>query len=392
MFGQYVLLEKLGAGGMAEVFRAERRGSGDFVKSLAIKRILRQVAANPRFVERFADEARIAASLEHRNIVSIHDFGQVDGQLYIVMELVEGWNLAQVLERLRAEHRPLPLRHALYLALEICKGLQAAHGRVVDGKAAPVAHRNVSPQNVLVSLFGEVKLGDFGLAQAVTHLEGRLGAPADPRADIFDLGAVLYELLTCQKPEATAAPPPGTLRPKLPPEVDALVMRALERDPAAGYQGIKWLGLDLSRFLLATRLDAGAAGLAELLRSLFPERFQEASPEPAGPQASGATLTRKVAKELGALVGEDSSAPARALVRPADDDAPATLPGQTQGQLVHLVKELAAHVTNSEEVSLWVQTALLARLSLVSSRPSPKRDRILRALVKAARGEAMDAS
>lgn len=414
-FGAYHLLEKIGSGGMADVYRAERRGVSGFVKTVAIKRMLPHLASNEHFVKMFIDEARIAASLDHSNIVSIHDFGQIDGQLFIVMELVEGWNVAQILKQLRTEQRLLPLRHALFIVLELCKGLQAAHARTVGGRPAPVIHRDVSPQNVLVSTVGEVKIVDFGVAKTavrlsetqVNSIKGKLaymapeqasGAEVDPRADVFSTGIVLHELLTCHrlftgKHEAEMLlkvlsepiAPPSKTRSKLPPEVDAIVMKALDRDLSRRYRTIAELGRDISAFLLSTRLEAGPVELSDFLRGVFPAQFAAIAPAPPAPHIAGdgIALTRIVANEIGQL-GADLEVPG--LVRPNPGDTPATIPGHTQTQLVRLVKDLAGEVATLDDVSLWVQVALLARLGLISSKATEKRDRVINALANAARG------
>lgn len=414
--GDYLLADRVGFGGTADVFRAERHGRGGFVTVVAIKRILPHLVADKEFVRAFIDEARIAASLSHANIVSIYDFGIAENQLYLVMEYVDGCSLLSALERLRAAARPVPLRHALLVALEVSKGLHAAHSRVVGGVTAPAVHLDVSPQNILISRHGEVKLTDFGIAKALRSLSGpdaetveskrgayvapeqACGNHVDVRSDIFSLGVVLHEMLTgrrlfeggqhsqtlTQVFDKEIAPP-STRRPKLPAEIDRIAMKALERDPAARYQRAAEIGRDLTQFLLSTGIDATSPALSELLRPLFPGgRWLDRA------ETRQLPSSEKLARLLDAVDTGSARSAAADVQTAASSCAPSVSPDDEQSRSrerhVALAKELAAEVRTPSDVRLWLQVALLGKLATLSEQSS-SREKVIAALVDAASGE-----
>ena len=214
VFGRYQLLEKIGAGGMAEVFKARMKGEQGFEKIVAIKRIVPHMATNAEFVTMFVDEAKLAAQLNHNNITHIYDLGKVDAWIYIAMEYVEGKDLRTLLKLGKERGFPLPAELALFIAAKIANALDYAHRRpAADGSELNLVHRDVSPQNILISDEGDIKLCDFGIAKAASKvsttmsgaLKGKLqymspeqawGKRLDRRSDIFSLGSVLYEMLT----------------------------------------------------------------------------------------------------------------------------------------------------------------------------------------------------
>ena len=212
-FGQYELLEQIAVGGMAEVFKGRVVAAEGFEKLVAIKRILPDLAEDERFVKMLLTEARIHSALSHRNIVQIHDLGiSEDGEYFIVLEYVEGYDLRMIIEQIHGAGEIIPEALSLHIAAEIAQGLHFAHElRGPDGQALGLVHRDVTPSNILISFAGEVKLSDFGLAKrrhdrsVVGSLKGNLAymspeqamqAELDRRTDIFSLGAVLFELLT----------------------------------------------------------------------------------------------------------------------------------------------------------------------------------------------------
>jgi serine/threonine-protein kinase len=217
--GRYELLCPIARGGMASVWVARLQGAHGFEKLVALKTILAEHAADPAYEAMFLDEARIVAGIRHHNVAEILDLGSADGMLYLVLEWVEGDSLA-LLQRAASRHNsPVPMTVAMRIVAQICAGLHAAH-ELADrnGKALNVVHRDVSPQNVIVSATGEVKLIDFGIAKAVDQLsehtrtgvlkgkisfmspEQALGQRVDRRADVWAAGVVLYQLLAGRLP------------------------------------------------------------------------------------------------------------------------------------------------------------------------------------------------
>jgi hypothetical protein len=308
IFGRYELLEKLGEGGMAEVFKARLRGGAGIDKVLVIKRILPQVSSDPEFIRLFVNEAKIALPLTHGNITSTFEFGDVEGQFFLAMEYIHGQDLATVLHRCGETRTRLPVEATLFIASEIAKGLNYAHSFTSPtGGRIQVVHLDVSPQNVLISYDGAVKLTDFGIASlhrrpdADGKIRGKAcylapeqaqGKDVDGRADIFALGAVIYEALTgirpFDAPEDLAAvakvikaeaPPPSQFRPGLPVAVEEVVMRALSRDPAARFQRAADLQVALSQVMFSIAPSYTAQDLAEAMRDMFAWEIVEKLPE-----------------------------------------------------------------------------------------------------------------
>src|SRR6202035_1758460 len=216
-FGQYTLQEKIATGGMAEVWKARMRGVEGFQKTVAIKKILPHLTDNSEFVGMFIDEAKLAAQLSHPNIIHIYDLGKIGRDYYIAMEYVEGKDLRSILNAGRKRDMPMPLGPALLIAGGLASPLDYAHRkRDFEDRELGLVHRDVSPQNVLITFEGDIKLCDFGIAKAVSKasqtqmgaLKGKLqymspeqawGKPVDARSDIFSLGAILFEMLTGER-------------------------------------------------------------------------------------------------------------------------------------------------------------------------------------------------
>lgn len=300
-FGRYRLVRMLGQGGMAEVYLGEVTGLGLFRKRVAIKRLLPHYQRNQRFVTMMGDEANIAAAIRHPNVAQVLDFGEVDGQHFIAMEYVDGPDLSTALRRLREAGHTLPVAAALYITQCVAAGLHAAHTlKAPDGRALTVVHRDVSPHNILVSYEGAVKLIDFGVAKAENNstktksgvIKGKLqymspeqaqAEPLDGRADVFSLGMTLYKLLTGRLPftgrneyqiydqilRKTPAPPRAWV-PDLPERVDAIVMRALRKDPARRFDSAGDMARVLQLALWDIDADYGPHELAALLDASRP--------------------------------------------------------------------------------------------------------------------------
>lgn len=277
LFGKYLLLERLNVGGMAEVFAAKAFG-GERV--LAIKKILPTMAEDEEFIAMFIDEARISVQLTHPNIVHIHELGRHDDAYYIAMEYVSGKDLRALLERFHRRGELMPTAMAVFVATKICEGLDYAHRRRDGrGQELKIIHRDVSPQNILLSYEGEVKIIDFGIAKAANRsqktqagiLKGKFGYMSpeqvrgleiDHRSDIFAMGVIMYEMLTgeklfvgesdfstLEKVRNAEVASPREFNPEIPPGLEKVVLKALAREVADRYQWASDLQEDLVRFL-----------------------------------------------------------------------------------------------------------------------------------------------
>lgn len=298
--GPYQLIRPIAVGGMAEIHLAKTRGLGGFEKLCALKVIHPNYAEDEQFISMLVDEAKLAVQLQHANIAQTFDLGRAGEVYYIAMELVDGIDLYRLLRRGSELGRQLPIDVAAYIAKEIATGLDYAH-RKKDGRGAPlgIVHRDVSPQNVLVSYAGEVKLVDFGIAQATMKArqtaagvikgkyyymspEQAAGERLDARSDIFSIGIVLYELLTGQMlyleddlhkllamVRRADIPPLRTRGREVPGPLETIVMRALAKQPGSRYQSAGDLAADLERFLHGYAPSFSAAKLAAQVRAVF---------------------------------------------------------------------------------------------------------------------------
>ena len=298
-FGQYELIEPIATGGMAEVYRARMRGVEGFQKIVAIKRILPHLTDNDEFVTMFVDEAKLAAQLQHPNIIHIYDLGKIERSYYIAMEYIDGKDLRSILRTLDERKSRLPLGLALFIGSRLAAALDYAHRKKdLQGKAMALVHRDISPQNVLISFDGDIKLCDFGIAKATSKashtragaLKGKLqymspeqawGRDIDHRSDIFSLGLVLYEMLTGRKGfagdselsilEQVRVPklvPPREIDPAIPPEVERVVLKALKEDCDQRYQTAAEFASELGNILQVIRPAPGASELGSFLADL----------------------------------------------------------------------------------------------------------------------------
>lgn len=279
--GKYLLLERLATGGMAEVYRAKASGAGGFEKQLAIKRILPTYSANEEFRRMFEYEARLSSMLTHANIVQVYDFVKSGETYLLAMEYVDGKNLRQFLNKAKKIGVKVPLPFCLYVLNETCKGLEYAHAKKDDltGKPLNIIHRDMSPQNVMLSYDGAVKIVDFGIAKAKDRVDetrsgvikGKFGymspeqangQPIDHRSDIFSTAIILWEMLTgrrlfsAENDMATlkliqecVIPSPTRLNPKIPPDMERVVMKGLTKDLNLRFQAAGDLHRHLQAFI-----------------------------------------------------------------------------------------------------------------------------------------------
>jgi len=321
--GKYQLLRKLATGGMAEVFLAKTDGPMGFEKQLVIKRILPHLAEDPQFVQMFLAEAKLAARLNHPNLVQLFDFGQAEGSYFIAMEYIDGPTLRLILARARDLQTPISLALAARIVSSAAEGLAYAHDfrDPVTGELLQLIHRDVSPDNILISRSGAVKLVDFGIAKAQgqSHhtqagtVKGKVaymapeqlrGEALDRRVDLYALGVVLYELCTGRMPyEATSdatmvravlyeAPIPAVRHaPNLPWPLQAILERLLAKNREARYPDCLTLHADLESFIQSTGETTNGFALSRLVAKLTPPAMPVAQPAPPPVRAAAAGTT-----------------------------------------------------------------------------------------------------
>jgi serine/threonine protein kinase len=305
-FGKYFLVRKIAEGGMAEIFLAKQVGAEGFERNVVIKRMLQHLSAVPDFVGMFLDEARLAARLAHPNIIQINDLGLADGCYYICMEYLSGEDFSTVLRTAARRREYVPLHVVLKVMADAAHGLHFAHEFTDEqGKPLNIVHRDISPSNLYLTYQGQVKVLDFGIARAESRVtnttagvvkgkymymspEQASGKVVDRRADVFSLGVSLYEALTNVRPFArdndlailnavlnNDLQPPSSLRPDLPPELDAIVLKAMNTDLRQRYASAAELATAIERYLATLTSVGGSAPSAAFMRELFGEaRYQ----------------------------------------------------------------------------------------------------------------------
>jgi serine/threonine-protein kinase len=297
--GKYQLVAIAGTGGMATVWRAVQRGPAAFERTVGIKLIREPLAHDANFVAMFVEEARVSAQLVHPNIVQVHDFGEDRGRYFLVMEWVEGMSLSEYLRRLqdRGVHTTWPF--VACVAVEALRGLSAAHERRdAYGRPAPVYHRDVTPQNILLGASGQVKLTDFGLARATDRarmtapeiIKGKVGylAPeltrsreATPQTDIYALGVVLWQALAGRRlfegnddievflaASRADIPPLVELRLDVPAQLIAVIERSLALDPHDRFESAQQMSRVVARVLRTLDVDSDARVVADALAAM----------------------------------------------------------------------------------------------------------------------------
>jgi serine/threonine-protein kinase len=308
-FGKYELISKLAAGGMAEIFLARTRSSQGFEKYLVIKRILRARTSDPEFVRMFLDEARLAATLDHPNIVQIYDVGHVENEYYIAMELLRGHNLIDVVRAgAKVGYPKPPLEHVMSVIHGICAGLHYAHEkRDLQGRPLEIVHRDITPANVVVTFDGAVKVVDFGIAKAARRegetragtLKGKIGymspeqcrgIKVDRRSDVFAVGIILYELTTGQRLYHGRSdfdtlkqiidgpvPSPREILPFYPEALNRIVVRCLQKSPDDRHQTVRELHAELDAFARDNQLVTGTMPLSQYMERVFADERAKAA-------------------------------------------------------------------------------------------------------------------
>jgi len=296
--GPYVLHKKVARGGMAELFLADYVRRDGFKRRVAIKRILPHLAGNQDFIKMFTREARLAALLQHPNIVQIFDYGKIENAYFIAMEYIDGKNLGEIITALK---QGLPIDKAIFIISRICKGLDYSHTKRDDNTGEPfhIVHRDISPQNLLISYQGEVKISDFGISKArsepsltqagvvkgkMAYLspEQALGESVDHQADIYALGLVFYETLTGKRVYRFSSDvdairsipkmdiePVSNLVPEVSEELNRIVMKCLEKQKNLRYQSVSAIYEDLATFKKERKITFGASDLADFMKTNF---------------------------------------------------------------------------------------------------------------------------
>jgi serine/threonine-protein kinase len=320
---RYRVVDRLEAGGMAEVFRGEALSVQGFKKQVAIKRVLPHLAQNKSFISMFLDEARLGARMSHANIVSVFDIGAADNTFFIVMEFIDGCNLKAVIEHYRQMGRRMGSKESIYICMETCRGLSYAHELVGDeGEELHIVHRDISPPNILLSKRGEIKVTDFGLAKATTQLEktdpgvvkgkfsylapeAALGEKQDARADIFALGIVLWEMLagrrlflgetdyqTVKLVQQANVPSLQRLNPEVDADLEVVLMKALARDPNDRYQSARDFGDALAGYLFGKQLKVTSYDVANIVKDVVERKVK------APKQQEASIIDRLIQEEL----------------------------------------------------------------------------------------------
>jgi serine/threonine protein kinase len=340
--GKYEIVHRIAFGGMAEIYLARVSGIHGFEKHVVLKRILPQYAANDEFVRLFLREARLAATLDQANIAQVHDIGEIDGSYFFTMEYLHGEDLRVIMRETIRRGEKLPLEHALAITLGAAAGLHFAHEKKgSDGQSLGIVHQDVSPSNLVVTYDGGVKVVDFGIAKVSADPElSRGGAPkgklaymspehlhnqpVDRRSDVYSLGVVLFEITThtrlfSSKSEVdmmrqvmdAIIPPPSSRSPGYPPDLEEIVMRALEKNPGRRYPSARDLRIDLEAFARRHDVHVSSVALADWMERTFgPKRELWRSvpvpappppPPPAVPPPAAAAPEREAAEPIDSM-------------------------------------------------------------------------------------------
>ena len=304
-FGKYTLLNRLAVGGMAEIFLARQEGLEGFEKTICIKRIRPHLSSQDNFLRMFLNEAKLAAQLNHPSIVQIYDLGRINESFFIAMEHIPGRDMSRIIPKAEGAKIPFPMIYALRIASSVCEGLYYAHTKTdAYGNPLHIVHRDITPENIIVTWDGTVKIVDFGIAKANTQIEqtqageikGKLsymspeqamGKSLDHRSDIFALGAVIYEwvtgyrLFTGENEMAILKSiidgkiyPPSYFKEDIPEEVERILMRALEKDRDRRYQTAWEMQFDIDTYLASCSFTPSNIHLSNFLKQIFDDEIE----------------------------------------------------------------------------------------------------------------------
>ena len=395
--GRYTLFDKIGQGGMADIFLAREQTELGATKLVVVKQILPRLAESPEFSDLLIIEAKLAARLDHANVVQVHDLGKVDGVLYIAMQYVEGFDLIELLRRCSRTKTALPVQYSLLIVIEALRGLDYAHRRTNDdGSPLGIVHRDVSPSNILISLDGEVKLCDFGIAHAndaAPHPEDVIkgkagymspeqahGEPIDARADVFSVGIVLWELLAGRRLYRVAAeggpslldqakaariPPLASRGLPLEEKLFAIVEKALAPNRDERYQSAQLLLRDLEAYVAESKLIASPIRFGEWLINRFGEELvqQRRAHERAAQVLEAGLMAGSDGQEPGVV---PSSGRWTVAAEPTQDEAPAPsyqipiVPPSDRRGATSLIAPIPEPRVSPVAKMLWISIAVVA--------------------------------
>jgi serine/threonine-protein kinase len=400
-FGKYTLIDRLAVGGMAEIFLARQAGLAGFEKTVVIKRIRPHLSKEANFVRMFLNEAKLAAQLNHPNVVQIYDLGKINESYFIAMEYLFGRDMRKIIPKAETLGIPFPMVYALKIASSVCEGLYYAHQRSDRyGNPLNIVHRDVTPENIFVSFDGTVKILDFGIAKAANRtdqtrageIKGKLsymspeqcmGRPLDRRSDLFSLGVVLYEWLTGFKlftGDSEVAIlrsitegkiyAPSYFKSDIPDAVERILMRALEKDRDQRYQTAWEMQYDLDQFLGQYEFTPSNIHLSNFLKQLFSDELDaerhrlnhavlgrgdisavNAVPPPLPADALAENVAEEMLEDLEESLSKD----------PDDESTVAAPPPSHMGPMVPVVPPLAAVSTlegNGDPSRVTVQLEL----------------------------------
>ena len=369
-FGKYFLIDKLAVGGMAEIYKAKTYGVDGFEKVLCIKKILAHAAADRDFITMLTDEAKLTVYLSHANIVQVYDLGKVGDDYFIAMEFINGINLRDIMYTCREIQTRVPPEIAVYIISEICKGLDYAHRKTNErNEPLNIVHRDISPQNILISYEGEVKIVDFGIAKAAMNIshtmagilkgkiaymspEQAMGQVVDNRTDIFSTGILLYETLTgtklftgdsqfeVLKKIRMSDIKAETLPDSIPELLKPILAKALASDINERYQTAGDFQIDLTKYLYTSHSDFSPRKLAAFIKKIFSDTLSETKEKSAREEAyesqTSSMNVEEGAKQVDIVHREATN---------AKGDETSVLPGPKEGLLETAVTPIPSQIS-----------------------------------------------